>query len=145
MYGFYVNPNTLFHSATLKTKDKAPKLATVTVYYSKGSSGIRCYRSTNETVPSQYISWFQEFLGFALPYTDYFLGNQRSWRYFVLPLHNFFPSGQHRASLVAQVVKPVMQETWVQSLGWKIPRRRQWQATPVFLPGESHGWRSLVG
>ena len=24
-------------------------------------------------------------------------------------------------------------------------RRRQWQATPVLLPGKSHGWRSLVG
>ena len=23
--------------------------------------------------------------------------------------------------------------------------RRKWQHTPVFLPGESHGWRSLVG
>ena len=23
--------------------------------------------------------------------------------------------------------------------------RRQWQPTPVFLPGKSHGWRSLVG
>ena len=27
---------------------------------------------------------------------------------------------------------------------WKIPWRREWQPTPVFLPGESHGWRSLV-
>ena len=27
----------------------------------------------------------------------------------------------------------------------KIPWRRQWQPTPVFLPGESHGQRSLVG
>ena len=27
----------------------------------------------------------------------------------------------------------------------KIPRRRKWQPTPVFLPGESHGQRSLVG
>ena len=26
-------------------------------------------------------------------------------------------------------------------LGW----RRQWQPTPVLLPGKSHGWRSLVG
>ena len=26
-----------------------------------------------------------------------------------------------------------------------IPWRRQWQATPVLLPGKSHGWRSLVG
>ena len=27
----------------------------------------------------------------------------------------------------------------------KIPRRRKWQPTPVFLPGESHGQRNLVG
>ena len=27
----------------------------------------------------------------------------------------------------------------------KIPLRRAWQPTPVFLPGESHGQRSLVG
>ena len=28
---------------------------------------------------------------------------------------------------------------------WKIPWRGPWQPTPVFLPGESHGQRSLVG
>ena len=27
----------------------------------------------------------------------------------------------------------------------KQPRKRAWQPTPVFLPGESHGQRSLVG
>ena len=27
----------------------------------------------------------------------------------------------------------------------KIPWRRAWQPPPVFLPGESHGQRSLVG
>ena len=27
----------------------------------------------------------------------------------------------------------------------KIPCRRAWQPTPVFLPGEFHGQRSLVG
>ena len=27
----------------------------------------------------------------------------------------------------------------------KIPWRRAWQPTPVFLPGESHGQRWLVG
>src|SRR5574337_504401 len=27
----------------------------------------------------------------------------------------------------------------------KFPWRRKWQPTPVFLPGKSHGWRSLVG
>ena len=32
-------------------------------------------------------------------------------------------------------------DSWVR----KIPWRRKWQPTPVFLPGESHGQRSLVG
>ena len=52
-----------------------------------------------------------------------------------------------RASLVAQTVKnpPAMQETWVRFLGLEDPWRRAWQPTPVFLPGESHGQRSLVG
>ena len=27
----------------------------------------------------------------------------------------------------------------------RFPWRRKWQPTPVFLPGESHGRRSLVG
>ena len=27
----------------------------------------------------------------------------------------------------------------------KIPWRRKWQPTPVFLPGKSHGQKSLVG
>ena len=27
----------------------------------------------------------------------------------------------------------------------KIPWRRKWQPAPVFLPGKSHGQRSLVG
>ena len=33
------------------------------------------------------------------------------------------------------------------SISWdrKIPWRREWQPTPVFLTGKSHGWRSLVG
>ena len=33
----------------------------------------------------------------------------------------------------------------VRSLGWEDPLRRKRQSTPVFLPGESHGQRSLVG
>ena len=31
-------------------------------------------------------------------------------------------------------------DPWVR----KIPCRRAWQPTPLFLPGESHGWRSLI-
>ena len=47
------------------------------------------------------------------------------------------------ASLVSPMVKnpPVMQEMRVQSLGQKDPLE---EGTPVFLPGESYGQRSLV-
>ena len=37
-----------------------------------------------------------------------------------------------------------MPETWNPWVE-KIPWRRAWQPTPVFLPGESHGQRNLVG
>ena len=36
-------------------------------------------------------------------------------------------------------------ETWVQSLGWEDPLEKGQLPTPVFLPGEFHGQRSLVG
>ena len=38
-----------------------------------------------------------------------------------------------------------VQETGFDPWVGKIPWRREWQPTPVFLPGESHGQRSLVG
>ena len=40
---------------------------------------------------------------------------------------------------------PAIWETWVNPWVEKIPWRREWQPTPVFLPGEFHGQRSLVG
>ena len=34
---------------------------------------------------------------------------------------------------------------WFNPWVWKIPWGRKWKPTPVLLPGESHGGRSLVG
>ena len=39
---------------------------------------------------------------------------------------------------------PVMQETRFDPWVRKIPSRKEWLPTPVFLPGEFHGQRSLV-
>ena len=50
------------------------------------------------------------------------------------------------ASLVAQLVRIHLQcrrpgfDPWVGKILWK----REWQPTPVFLPGESHGQKSLA-
>ena len=57
--------------------------------------------------------------------------------------HRPFPG----ASLVAKMVKhlPAMQKTWVRSLDWEDPWREKWLPIPIFLSGEFHGHRSLVG
>ena len=41
---------------------------------------------------------------------------------------------------------PVMQETWVQSLGWEDPleKRMATHLATIFLPGETHGQRILA-
>ena len=48
---------------------------------------------------------------------------------------------------VAQLVRnlPTVQETQFDPWAGKIPLRRTWQPTPVFLPGEFNGQRRLVG
>ena len=50
-------------------------------------------------------------------------------------------------SLVAQSVKnpPAMGEIWVPSLGWKDPLEEGMTTHSLFLLGESHGQRSLMG
>ena len=40
---------------------------------------------------------------------------------------------------------PAMQRPGLDPWVGKIPWRKEWQATPVFLPGEFHGQRSLSG
>ena len=56
-----------------------------------------------------------------------------------------YPFQYSSASLLSQTVKnlPAMQETWVRSWVGKIPWRRAWQPTPVFLPRESPALPSL--
>ena len=51
-----------------------------------------------------------------------------------------FPSGSVVKDPPANAGDPGF-DPWVR----KIPWRRKWQSTPVFLPGESHGQRSLAG
>ena len=55
--------------------------------------------------------------------------------------------GLNILSLVTRLVKnpPTMQEKQVLFLDWEDPLERGMATTPVFLPEESHGQRSLVG
>ena len=40
---------------------------------------------------------------------------------------------------------PPMQDTWVLSVGWEDPLKKEMAPTPIFLPREFHEQRSLVG
>ena len=52
-----------------------------------------------------------------------------------------FPGGAVVKNVPANAGNKRCRFPWVR----KIPWRRAWQPTPVFLPGESHGQRSLAG
>jgi len=52
---------------------------------------------------------------------------------------NKFPGNSDSKAL------PARWETWVQSLGWEGPLEKGVATHSIFLPGESHGPRSLVG
>ena len=59
--------------------------------------------------------------------------------------HTGFPSGPAVKNLLSMQGDPGNMEhgfdLWVRKSPW----RRKWQPTPVFLPGKSHGQRSLAG
>ena len=79
------------------------------------------------------IFWPGEFHGLYSPW-----GHKEShnWATFTFMHEMRFPGG----SICLQCRRPGF-DPWV----GKIPRRREWQPTPVFLPGEFHGQRSLAG
>ena len=67
----------------------------------------------------------------------------RTWIFRLLKGMTGFPGGASGKEPACQrrIHKRRRFDPWV----GKIPWRRAWQPTLVFLPGESHGQRSLVG
>ena len=51
------------------------------------------------------------------------------------------PKGETPLSFQIKLTPPSLTSQHFECIYW----RRKWQPTPVFLPGKSHGWRSLVG
>ena len=58
----------------------------------------------------------------------------------LLPNYSWWHSGEESACQCRRHKRRRF-DPWVR----KIPWRRKWQPTPVFLPGESHGQRNLAG
>ena len=61
-------------------------------------------------------------------------------------LHRVIYSECYRRSLSVRILCISWLPRWLgKESSWKIPWKRKWQTTPVFLPGKSHGQRTLVG
>ena len=63
-------------------------------------------------------------------------------RCFTKPLRGF-PGGASGKEPACQCRR--QKRCWFNPWVGKIPWRRVWQPAPIFLPGESHGQRSLAG
>ena len=71
-------------------------------------------------------------------------GFEWSWRNFSLILAVGIAIGFPSGSMIKNPPAIAGDAGLIPDLG-KIPWRRKWQPIPVFLPGQSHGQRSLVG
>ena len=73
--------------------------------------------------------------GFSLHFFDYYQG-QASFYILLGCLHFLFGNVPH----IPTTHFPEASFTYLYAVFW----RKKWQPTPVFLPGESHGQRSLA-
>ena len=82
-----------------------------------------------------------------LPFSCFILWDQSKFINRAALLTSSVPQGGFSGGSVVNNLPAMqdMQEPQVRSLGWEDTRRRKWQPTPVYLPGKSHGQRSLVG
>ena len=111
-----------------------------------------CYEIMNTflilwIITQYYFIYFADQIILTLVIRSSFkLTHESLWHasYFVFTSLTFgsqgFPGSSDGKSVCQQCRRPGF-DPWVR----KIPWRRQWQPTPVFLPGKFHGRRSLVG
>ena len=81
--------------------------------------------------------------GKILKWINYFMGSKYSRAFPPYSLHSMeskeFPGSSDGKE------SPATQKMWIRSLSWEDPLEEEMELTPVFLPEESHGQRSLEG
>ena len=98
-------------------------------------SGYTCMESTDTAVASNTLDFLS-----SIPFSAFTLCDLAIYCCSLI-----IKGGKHLVYEGIRASQPETQESWVPSLGLEDPWRRKWQPSPVFLPGESHGQRSLVG
>ena len=107
----------------------------------RSHSGIPCRHGLWGDTSTQYrlSFWTATFWGGLRLYCGIQLVDRVNYKESGEKTGSSFPSG----SVVK--IHLTMQETWAQSQGQGDPLRREWLPIPVFLPGKTHGQRSLMG
>ena len=80
-------------------------------------------------------------ISLQIDYNFFHLKNDSAFIHYAPCLHRGWLSGGAGGKAPACQCKRLKFNPWVR----KSSCRRKWWPTPVLLPGESHGWRSLVG
>ena len=110
---------------------KSVRAQSFQVIFSKDFNFNCLIRLTGKTI--HYQNMFDNFtVFFTVVFFLFFLKWYLIWR--------GFPGDSDGKSICLQCRRSGF-NPWV----WKIPWRRKWQPTPVFLPGKSHGRWSLMG
>ena len=111
--------------------------------------GSLSHWTSRESLPS----FLKDVFGGIEFWVDTFLFSSDVWEtLFIIQLSSsLFFSPQYKVSRGSQVAQWVKESAcqcrrcWFDPWVGKIPHMRAWRPTPVLLPGESHGQRSLVG
>ena len=116
--------------------------------------------ATHSSILAWRIPWIEELVGYS-PWGCWVRHNWTNTSYLA---YNYTPKSEKamapHSSTLAWKIPWVEEPGGLQSMGLQIIRhdwvtslslfpfmhwRRKWQPTPVFLPGDSQGWGSLVG
>ena len=87
----------------------------------------------------KYLPLLNLFL--LVPYFSPLQSSSSRQKFLAICIHNGWASQWHSGKESACQYRRCKFDLWV----WKIPWKKKWQPTPVFLPGESHGQKSLAG
>jgi len=137
------HPNTVFKILSLKTIGQFWSLSISCLLFLHGTCNKTLYFPSPQPTVWDWLCYLSSLLGIHMFVFYVWVSVSALQISSSVLFFSSFPGGGIGKEPACQCRKCKRLEfvLWVR----KIPWRRKWQPTPVFLPGESHGQRSLAG
>ena len=113
------------------------------IYFSQNQNSL-WFRANFPLQLKQYPSEYSTQCGKHIEVKEFLLRSVRTQPHVCCGQFYYTPLKKESYSWVIKNL-PAVRRSGFNSWVRKIPWRRKWQPTPVFLPGKSHGQRSLAG